>query len=157
MSKLYLRQMSLIDALVVIAAAEPDDMNQARAFGFDGDDEQLAAFLFGSNGPKWTIASGSTHSALAVGGFSRRRQGVYESWFLAHPDLWAYAAKEATKMVRDTIRNMLQDGAHRIETVSLSNRAQAHRWYEAIGLTREAEHPGFGVSGQAAVTYVRIR
>lgn len=155
--KLYLRMMSVLDALSVANIAAEDDVQQATEFGFDGAEDDLAVAMYQLNGPAWTIARVADDAAVACGGFEYVRKGVYRSWFLPSETAFKDYGAEITEICRQSIDNLMESDAHRLETVSLSNRPKAHRWYESIGLTREAEHPGYGVTGQAAVTYVRIR
>lgn len=157
MSKLYVRgPVQILDALNVMANPDPDEIRQAHEFGFEGGTDALAIRACSMSGPSWTVADTQSHEAIAVGGFEFVRLGVYRSWFVAQADAFGHYGHELTDICRQSIENML-GSAHRLETVSLSNRAKAHRWYELIGLTFEAEHPSYGVTGQAAVTYVRIR
>lgn len=157
MSKLYLRETSLLDTFTVLSRTDSAEIEQAHDLGFVGNTEDLAIYLRRINGPSWSVAHAVDHSVVAIGGFERLRRGVYRSWFFAQNGAFELYGRELSVICARSIRNLLRDGAHRVETVSLSNRAQAHEWYERIGLTREAEHPGYGVTGQAAVTYVRIR
>lgn len=156
--KLFLRgPITLIDALVVIAAAEPTDLGQASSFGFEGSAEDLAVMLRGFDGPSWAICRATDGAQVAIGGFVKQRKGVYRSWFISKSSAFELHGRELTAICARLIKNLLADGAHRVETVSLSNRHYAHRWYGAIGMTRESESPGYGINGEAAVTYVRIR
>lgn len=156
--KLFIRgAITLLDALVVIAAADPADLGQAHVFGFAGTAEDMAVYLRAINGPSWTICHAASGAQVAIGGFERIRSGVYRSWFIAKQTAFELYGREITAICARSIRTLLEDGAHRVETVSLLNRDYAHRWYEAIGLTRESESPGYGINGETAVTYVRLR
>lgn len=153
--KLYLRPMSLLDALSVVGNANPYDIAEAYIFGYAGSHEGLAVQMQRS-ALSWTIAD-AEHMPVAVAGFDLLRQGVYRTWFLGVEDVFAGYGRELTAICARSIRNVLTDSARRVETVSLSNRTDTHRWYESIGLTRESESPCYGVNGESAVTYVRIR
>lgn len=86
--------------------------------------------------------------------------GGAELW----PGLWqviAFATDEfpligaaVTRFIRtDVLPRGIARGAHRAECKSLAEHSDAHRWLEALGARREAEHPGFGRNGETFVTY----
>lgn len=95
---------------------------------------------------------------IAVGGFIPQRKGVYRTWFIAPDATWADHAEELTESCKGLISGMLADGlAHRIETVTLADRAKARVWYERIGLTFESTQRKYGSGGEDAVMYVAVR
>lgn len=155
--KAYIKGMSLLDALTVAHDADPTDLEQAAEFGIVGGLDYLAATLFATAGPRWAVADANSHMQIAVGGFFPLRKGVYQSWFLSREGAFQSYGRDLTSICRRSMQHMMDSGANRLETVSLSNRALAHRWYESLGMTREADHPYYGVTGQSATTYVRIR
>ncbi len=95
---------------------------------------------------------------VAVGGFLPQRPGVFRTWFMAPEWAWAEHGADLTERCRAIIQELFAAGlAHRIETVTLAHREEARAWYERIGLTFEALHPGYGANGEDAVTYVAVR
>jgi hypothetical protein len=95
---------------------------------------------------------------VAVGGFIPQRNGVFRTWFIAPDATWKDHGSEVTEACRALVQGMLDDGlAHRIETVTLADRAEARAWYERIGLTFESTQRGYGSGGEDAVMYVAVR
>lgn len=96
--------------------------------------------------------------AIAAGGFLPQRPGVFRTWFLAPDESWAHHGDELTEACKELIFKLLDEKlAHRIETVTLEDRAEARAWYERIGLTYEVTHRGYGANGENAVMYVAVR
>jgi hypothetical protein len=94
---------------------------------------------------------------IAVGGFIPQRKGVYRTWFIAPDSAWAEHGQELTESCKSLISGMLEDGlAHRIETVTLADRAKARAWYERIGLVFESTQRKYGSGGEDAVMYVAL-
>ena len=116
----------------------------------------MAAECWGYTGPRWAICDSDTGMALAVAGCRLMRPGVYQSWFLSGTELWTYGEK-VTQITRQGMLQMLDTGAHRIETLCLESRRRTCRWYERVGLHLEATFPGYGVSGANAVQYAVYR
>jgi hypothetical protein len=52
---------------------------------------------------------------------------------------------------------MLRETAHRLQCVSLASRIHAHRWYRPLGLRLEGTLAGYGVNGEDALMYSRLR
>jgi hypothetical protein len=95
---------------------------------------------------------------IAVGGFIPQRKGVFRTWFIAPNATWAEHGHELTEKCKDIVSGMLDDElAHRIETVTLADRAKAQAWYERIGLTFESTQRKYGSGGEDAVMYVALR
>lgn len=114
------------------------------------------AELLGDSAHQYTIWAGD--KAVAAGGFLPQRPGVFRTWFIAPEWAWAEHGHDLTAVCRDQMVKMLDAGlAHRIETVTLADRAEARAWYERIGLTFEATLRGYGANGEDAVMYVALR
>lgn len=95
---------------------------------------------------------------VGVGGFEPLRPGVYELWAAGTVDGWDRHWRAITLECARMIRRLFADGAHRVQTVALASRTQAHEWYErGLGLHREAEHPGWFANGATGVTFARTR
>lgn len=112
------------------------------------------------------IAGGGEHHYLvmdgdtpvAAGGFLAQRPGVFRTWFMAPTASWAKCGRELTDVCRQAIAGLFDRGlAHRVETVTLADRAEARAWYERIGLTFESTLRGYGANGEDAVMYVAVR
>lgn len=106
-------------------------------------------------GPKWTYRD--QDRPWIVGGFVPQRSGVYASWFLATLDAWAEIPREVTDVAIERKQFMLDNGAHRIETVCLSSNKLAQRWYKAIGFKHEATLEAYCVNGTSAELFVHTK
>lgn len=153
---LVLRDPNLMDTALCAMRLIDEDKGQWYEFtGQPFDADAVALECWNYPGPKWAICD-ETGMALAVAGCRRLRPHVYQSWFLSGQELWAHGAK-VTEVTRGVMLGMLDDGAHRIETLSLATRKKAHSWYEAVGLHYEARFDNYCVSGADAVQHVICR
>jgi len=157
---LTLREPTLMDTALCAMNLIPEDREQWVEFGswspcLDYDADKAATECWGYIGPKWAICD-ETGMALAVAGCRMMRSGVYQSWFLSGQELWTHGRK-VTEITRQVMLEMLDRGAHRIETLCLESRAQARAWYEQVGLHFEAVFPNYGISGANAVQYAIYR
>lgn len=154
---LVLRDPNLLDtALCAVNLIEAD---RAQWIEFGGPHyssaDAIALECWNYPGPKWAICD-ETGMALAVAGCRRMRPHVYQSWFLSGNELWAHG-KAVTAVTRKVMQGMLEDDAHRIETLCLASRKDARSWYVQVGLHFEAEFQNYGVSGAAAAQYAIYR
>lgn len=124
--------------------------------GHDFNPEHVAECCFETVGPKWCIAD-EYGDPLVACGYIRQRPGVYQSWYMAVPRAWSEHGAAVTNITAELIRAMLDDGAHRLETVTLASRRRARRWYDLIGLRHESTMQGFGVGGETFVMYVALK
>ena len=124
--------------------------------GDDFDAENVLIALADLPGTHHLFWNGET--PVAVGGFIPQRKGVYRTWFIAPDESWKTCGQEITDKCRDLVQGMIEDGlAHRVETVTLADKAEARAWYERIGLTFESTQRGYGSGGEDAVMYVALR
>lgn len=153
---LILRDPNLVDTALCAMNLREDDRAQWYAFtGYDYSADAVALECWNYPGPKWAIC-GEDGLPLAVAGCRLMRIGVYQSWFLSGTELWTHG-KAVTEITRKVMLEMLDTGAHRIETLCLASRKDARRWYEDVGLHFEAEFKHYGTSGETAVQYVITR
>lgn len=95
---------------------------------------------------------------IAAGGFLPQRPGVFRTWFMAPEWAWKEHGRELTDVCRELIARLFRGKlAHRVETVTLADRAEARAWYERIGLAYESTLRGYGANGEDAVMYVALR
>jgi hypothetical protein len=139
---------------VCIKVPEDDRKQYAAHSGYAYDAESVAAEVFAAPGPKWGVYKGT--QPLVVGGFLPKRPGVYSTWFLADPEVWGHG-KEISELSTNVMQEALKDFAHRIETYCLAERIGAQRWYERLGMKREAELCKFGANQEDFVLYTMVR
>lgn len=150
------RNPKLIDFLQVCSRLPEDEREQYEAFtGEKFDPEYVAAVYSLRPGPAWVGVVDGT--PIAVAGFDMIRPGVWQDWMFSTPDAWTAHWREVTKLVRRTMGLMLQEGAHRLQCVSLASRIHAHRWYRPLGLELEGTLRGYGVNGEDALMFARLR
>lgn len=85
---------------------------------------------------------------VAIGAMIEARPNVVTLMFFA-TDAMAGIAVPLTRFIRNVVfRQYRDEGAHRIECVSIDGHEAAHRWIEILGLKREAVFPGYGKNGE---------
>lgn len=123
--------------------------------GEDYDSKDFLVALADMPGEHYIFWAGEI--PVAVGGFIPQRPGVYRTWFIAPAATWTDHGSDITEACREKIADLLDGLAHRVETVTLADRAEARAWYERIGLTFESTQRGYGAGGEDAVMYVAVR
>jgi RimJ/RimL family protein N-acetyltransferase len=124
---------------------------------FEPDDAAARLWLDPRPRRIWTFWETVGNFPAAVGGYVLERPGVWTSWFMSTPDAWK-RGRQITEAVAACVRHMLEEeGAHRLETVTLATRTSAREWYERIGFSYESTARKASASGEDLVTYVAIR
>lgn len=158
MSEIHLTDINEFEHVMTVLQQMPEDekvlFKAMTGDDFDAENVLVAmADLPGTHHLFW-----ADEKPVAVGGFIPQRKGVYRTWFIAPDSTWADHGAELTDLCGSLVKGMLDDGlAHRIETVTLADRAKARAWYERIGLTFESTQRKYGSSGEDAVMYVALR
>lgn len=94
---------------------------------------------------------------VAVGAMIEGRPNVMTLMFFA-TDTLADIALPLTRFIRSTVFPRYRDeGAHRIECISIDGYEEAHRWIEILGLKREAEFPAYGKNGETFHQFSWVR
>jgi hypothetical protein len=147
----------LQDFVYLAQNMRPDEKQQFLALtGLDTFNADTAArALAAIDGPSWVLVDRDGYPFLA-GGFEPLRPGVFECWLVGTLDGWATHACAITRVCRLLTADLFAQGAHRIQTVALASRTQAHTWYErCAGLTREGVLRGHFADGQDGVLFAR--
>lgn len=120
------------------------------------DADLCARGLAAINGPSFTLLSDGT--PFCIGGFDPIRPGVYQTWMAGTLAGWVHHWRAITKNSRRLMDHLLANGAHRIQTIALASRVDAHEWY-ARGLQQswEGVHRGWYADGRDAVCYARVK
>lgn len=150
------KELSLIDTLLVCRDLREDEWDQIVKVGGQKSDDAVAGWARNVGGPKWAYTD-DAGKTLLVGGFIPHRAGVFASWFLATDYAWKNHARELTVEAIERKAFMFAGGAHRIETVCLASRVQAHAWYEKVGSHYESTLKGYCVDGSDAMLFVETR
>lgn len=157
MSLVLYQKPKLVDILSVCFDARDDEREQHEVFTGDRyDPEIFAARLSLLGGPSWSICR--DEKPLLVAGFIPLRPGVYQDWMVSSNAAWADGNwREVTKIARRVMQAMLTHEAHRLQCISLRSRIQAHRWYNILGLRQEGVLEAYGVNGEDAVMFARLK
>lgn len=150
------RGASLADLFQVCIALPDDEQEQFEVFsGERYEPTYVAAAFFLRPGPKWTVVADGT--PIVVAGFDLVRRGVWQDWMFSTPVAWERHWRTVTKLGRRVMDEMLRENAHRLQCVSLASRTQAHRWYRPLGLELEGTLRGYGINGEDALMFSRLR
>lgn len=152
-----LTDVTLVDLLIVCKGLPEDEIEQIEAFtGEAFDPEQVAIQIYTSGGLKWTCRIEETGEPLVVAGYFQVGATVWRSFMLANERAWQEFGGEVTHHVKEVIARVAQGQQHiRLETICLSTRKLAQRWYKRIGLTYEGTLQSYGFKGENAVMYVK--
>lgn len=151
---LHTTDINEFEAVFAIADKLPQDERDLFKIttGFEFDSKDFLVALAEMPGDHKLIWAGD--KPIAVGGFIPQRPGVVRTWFMATEESWKDYGRELTDLCCELMEDQL---AHRIETVTLADRAEVRAWYERIGLTYESTLRGYGCNGEDAVMYVAVR
>ena len=95
--------------------------------------------------------------AVAIGAMVEARPNVVTLMFFATDD-FASIVWPLTKFIRQRLfKHYRERGVHRIECVSIEGYDRAHRWIETLGLSHEADMPGFGRGGETFKQFAWVR
>lgn len=155
--KTILTDVTLTDLLIVCTGLPEDEIEQIEAFtGNKFDPQEVAVQIYTAGGMKWTCRVEETNEPIVVAGYFKVGASIWRSFMLANTHAWEEFGGEVTHHVKDVIEQVAQGKEHiRLETVCLSTRKLAQRWYKSIGLTFESEMQSYGVNGEDAVMYVK--
>jgi hypothetical protein len=156
MSYAVYRGPSLTDFLLVVSRLPADEREQYEAFsGRTFNAEEIAAMFALKVGPAWVLTV--DEAPIVIAGFDMLRPGVWQDWLFSTPEAWEKHWRLVTKVSRKVMDAMLQTEAHRLQCVSLASRIHAHRWYRPLGLELEGTLRGYGVNGEDALMFARLR
>jgi hypothetical protein len=158
-----MRHANLLDFLGVLADMDltmrgQDELAQARRLIDESLTlDQIAALLFRQSVSTYAFtAAQAPGRALAVGGFIPERSGVLRTWMLATDEAWENYGMTLTTECAGILKEAIKK-AHRIEVVCLNSRERTHRWYNRIGLQKEATLARYCTDGSDAALFVLTR
>jgi hypothetical protein len=140
----------------ICARLSASERDQYEALGFgDFQPEALAEALHAKPGPKLLMRADGV--PVACGGYDSVGVGVMQSWMVGTVEGWARHGRAITRETRRFMRVLLSvEGIRRLQTMCLADRAEARRWYEAIGLDFEGTLRGFAQDGRDCALYARV-
>jgi hypothetical protein len=153
--KIY-RSPQLVEFIMICNRLPDDERGQYEAFtGEAYDPDRVAASHFLRGGPSWVVVADG--EPIVIAGFDMVRDGVWQDWLLSTPVAWERHWRPVTRLARHVMDFMLQGPARRLQCVSLASRIHAHRWYRPLGLRLEGTLSGYGVNGEDALMFSRLR
>ena len=102
---------------------------------------------------------GDDDMPVAAGGFVEVRPKVWQSWMVGTEAGWAAHWRDITKACKRVMSELLaSDRCHRIETVALSTRTKAGRWYmKSLGEKFEGVSRRWFPDGRDAAWYAKVK
>jgi len=143
------------DFAYIAGRMRPDEQAQFVAFtGADHYQPNVAARSYVMAGGLAYVLVDRGNRPVAVGWFDELRPGVWETTGIGTLDGWAKHWRAITKESRKRMQALFDDGAHRIQIISLATRTDAHRWYErGLGMKNEGTLRGYCADGSDAVIH----
>jgi hypothetical protein len=133
--------------LHILAHLRPDDRREVFGLRWTDDEELVAQEVIDTGPPSWVVCARDGEPVYAVG-LIASRPGVWACWGFG-TDRWPEVAITVTRLLRKiVIPGMIASGAHRVEAVSIIDKAAAHRWLKHIGANDEATLLGYGRNGE---------
>jgi hypothetical protein len=150
------RRPSMVDFLWVLGQLPEEEVEQFEIFtGHNLVIDEVAATFYGRQ-TSWVLTADK--EPIVIAGYDELRPGVWQDWLFSTPAAWSEAHwRTVTRRCRAGMDAMLEAGAHRLQCVSLASRIQAHRWYRPLGLEQEGVLRGYGVNGEDAIMFARVR
>jgi hypothetical protein len=149
---------TMLDLLRLAAAARPDEIAQYEALvGEKWNVDQVANGHFNRSGVKFTLVDDSDNPIVA-GGYDMVGPQVWQSWMIGTSASWDAHWRSITKATRFLMDDLLANGARRLQTSALADRAMACKWYvKGLKMTPEGIMRGYGVNGEDVATFARLR
>lgn len=146
----------LLELLKLASMARPDEIEQYEALvGKKYDFEEVAVDFYNRPGVKLVILDGDT--PIVAGGYDLIMPGVWQSWMIGTMDTWKTHWRTITKCTRRFMDGMLET-ERRLQTLVLASRVQTAEWYvRGLKMEYEGTLKGFGMNGEDADMYARIR
>ena len=130
-----MRQKDIVEFRAVSRAENTDELAEALIERYGDRGDTICARL-------------DDGTPVAVGAMIESRFNVVTLLFFATDDFPQIAMALTKFIVQRLFPRYRNAGVHRIECVSHTDYAEAHRWIETLGLTKEAEMPGYGRNGE---------
>ncbi|MGO1069318.1 hypothetical protein [Lysobacter sp. CA199] len=137
----------------------PNERDQFVALGWADDfvPDIVAHGLFGKGGPRFTCLAEDNTPAIA-GGYEEIAPDVWQSWMIGTPEGWVEQWRNVTRASKWVMAGLFRQGARRLQTSCIADRADAIRWYEkSLGLRREGVWRQFGKNGEDVAHFARVR
>lgn len=153
---MMLTQPMLPDVRFLCERARHDEIVQWEALtGQPWDPALVAVDLMSRVGPKFMLVDGT--APIVAAGLEYVLPGVWQGWMVGTPRGWESHWREITLAANRVLRRVLRN-ERRVEILALASRTRTCEWYErGLRMQREGVKRGFGVNGEDAVLYARVR
>jgi hypothetical protein len=149
-----IRPLNFMDLAYVAMNMREWDRREIFATAITDNPVDFAKIIANWGGPGW-VAYKDLEPVVAFGA-APLWKGVCSVWAFG-TDRFPEVGLSVTRFMRKTMAPMLIEmGVHRAECKSMEGHTEAHAWLESLGLSREAEHPGYGSNGETFYTYARL-
>jgi hypothetical protein len=147
------------DILEVALGMRESDFAEFSALYPADNRHDLADQIADRFGPRKDVIVAKTDGApVAIGAVVEARPNVLTLLFFANDRVTEIGPALTRFIVQRLFPPLIAAGVHRIEAVSLEGNDAAHRWIEALGLTREAPpFRGYGKNGEAYVQFSWVK
>lgn len=154
---MVLAKPTLHDLVYLCERARPDEAAQYEALtGLPWSPDVVAGDYLSRRGPQFVLLDWN-NAPLVAAGLEFVIPGCWRAWMVGTSQAWDAHWRAITLNTNRVFRQVLRT-ERRIEIIALQSRAQACEWYErGLTMRREGTHPQFGVNGETAVTYARVR
>lgn len=142
-----LRDLTLADALAVVAGMRQTDAECIRAACGQEPGEWFAVDRWRAHGAAWTLLQDG--EPVAIGGLSMPQPWLGVLWLVARPGMTGASWRKALRTTRTVIASAPKAGVHRVEAHVLCGWDQASRFAEALGLVLEGIRAHAGARGES--------
>lgn len=149
-----LRDLTLADALAVVADMRPMDAACVRAALGQEPGEWFAVDRWRAHGAAWTMLQDG--QPWAIGGLSLPQPWLGVLWLVARPGLRPATWRKAIRATRTVIASAPRAGVHRVEAHVLQGWREASGFAEALGLKLEGVRQAAGARGESIEVWARV-
>jgi len=148
---------TMLDILALCDDARPDEIAQYEALtGLEWQLDFVASSMFNKGGAKFVFLDGDM--PFCVGGWEPVIDGVYQSWMVGTLANWEKYWRSITKLSRQTMAFMFEQGARRLQVCVDTKRTKTCEWYvRGLKLELECVMHGFGINDEDVAMYVKFR
>lgn len=150
-----LRDLTLADALAVVADMRPMDAACVRAVAGREPGEWFAVERWRTHGAAWTLLQDG--QPWAIGGLSLPQPWMGTLWLVARPGLSAASWRKAMRATRTVLASAPRAGVHRVEAYVLHGWSGASRFARGLGLECEGLRVAAGARGESIEVWAQVR
>lgn len=150
-----LRDLTLADALAVVADMRPMDAGCVRAACGREPGEWFAVDRWQTHGAGWTLLQDG--QPWAIGGLALPQPWMGVLWLVARPGMSGASWRKAIRATRTVLASAPRAGVHRVEAHVLHGWAGASGFAEALGMELEGIRRCVGARGESIEVWAQTR